>query len=339
MVSFTIYFLERINWFSERQAPFFLVGQHLLLKLPKMVSDLMPLALLLASLLTIGTLAKNNELVPIMSAGISIVSLTTPILLIGAAMSGLFFYLNGSFVPLTFKAARAIKQEKIEKGGIRGTLLQNKIWIRLNGNTLLYARLIDSERNRLIGVHFYHFGIHTPIASEIEAEKLYSENGQWILSNGVEINYAEDGTALRAPFIQKEIQLEKTLMELQQMEAEPDEMTYAQLQSYVDQLKKDGLKATRYQVDLDRKYAFPFSNFILVLLGVGIAFQYSRQRAMAKSVLLGLAIFLLYWLSLSVTLSMGRMEILSPIQASFGPHILFLLLGGYKFLKLHRTTG
>jgi len=339
MIFFTIYFLERMNWFLERQASLSLVAQHLLLKLPKMISDLMPLALFLSSLLTVGILSKNNEIVPIMSAGISIVALTTPILLIGAVMSGIFFYLNGSFVPSTHKAARVIQKERIEKGGIGGTLLQNKIWIRLNGKTLLYTRLVDSKKNGLVGVHFYYLGGQQPIEAEIEAEMLHFEKGQWILLNGVQIDYEKDGTTLRTPFARKEVKIGKTLLELQQMEVEPDEMTYDQLQSYVDQLKKDGLNRTRYQVDLYRKYALPLSNFILVLIGVAIASQYSRQRAIAKSVLTGLAIFLLYWLSLSITLALGRMEILSPVQASWGPHILFLLLGGYQFYHLHRVAG
>ncbi len=338
MIFFTIYFLERIHWFSEGHVSVLIIAQHFFLKLPKMISDLMPLALFLSALLALGTLSKNNELVPILSAGISIVRLTTPILVVGALMSGLFFYLNGAFVPVTFKAARIIQQERIEKSGMGGTLLQNKIWIRLNGKTLLYTKLIDPQKNVLIGVHLYYLGNEKPIASEMEAETLSYKNGQWILSNGVEINYENDGTALRTPFAQKEVGIDKTLLELQQMEVEPDEMTYDQVQSYVDQLKKDGLNGTRYQVALDQKYAFSCSHFILVLLGVTIAFRYARQRAIAKSVLTGLAIFLAYWLSLSMTLSLGRLEILSPVQAGWGPHILFLLFGGYQFLKLHRTT-
>ncbi|MBI3358787.1 MAG: LptF/LptG family permease [Nitrospirae bacterium] len=338
-ISSTIYFLERIRWFSEGQAPFFSVAQHFLLTLPKMISDLMPLALFLSSLLVIGTLSKNNEIIPIMSAGISMISLTTPILLIGAVISGIFFFLNGSFVPSTYKAARVIQKEKIEKMGVGGTLLQNKIWIRLNSKTVLYTRLVDPKKNRLIGVHFYYLGSKLPIETEMDANMLRFENGQWILSDGVQTDYEEDGTALRTPFVRKVVQIGKTLLELQQIEVKPDEMTYDQLQSYVDQLKKDGLNKTRYQVDLDRKYAFPLSNFILVLLGVGIAFQHSRQRAIAKSVLTGLAIFLLYWLSLSVTLSMGRLEMLSSVQASWGPHILFLFLGVYQFFQLHKVAG
>jgi lipopolysaccharide export system permease protein len=335
----TIYFLERINWFSQRQVPFFLIVEHLLLRLPKMVSDLMPLALFLSSLLTLGTLAKNNEIIPMMSAGISIVAITAPILLVGLAMSGIFFFLNGSVIPSAYKAARVVQKEWIEKKGMGGTLLQNKIWIRLNGKTLLYTRLVDAKKNRMHGVHFYYLGSETPITAEIEAETLHHEKGRWILSNGVDIRHEKDGTTLRTPFSRKEIQIGKTLLEMQQIEVEPDEMTYAQLESYVDQLKKDGLNSTRHQVDLGRKYAFSLSHLIVVFLGITIALRYLQQGGISKSVLVGLVIFLLYWLSISVCLSMGKTEVLTPVQAVWGPHILFLLLGGYPFFHLHRASS
>jgi lipopolysaccharide export system permease protein len=303
-----------------------------------MISDLMPLSLFLSCLLTLGTLAKNNEIIPMMSAGISIVRITAPILLIGAAMSVIFFFLNGSFIPSAYKAAQAVQKEGIEKREMGRTLFQNKIWIRLNGKTLLYTQLVNAKTNRMDGVHFYYLGSATPIEAEIEAKTLHYENGQWILSNGFDIRHEKDGTTLHTPFVRKEIQIGKTLLEMQQIEVEPYEMTYGQLKSYVDQLKKDGLNHIRYQVDLDQKYAFSFSNFIVVLLGIGIAFRYLQQGGISKSVLVGLVIFLLYWLSISIFLSMGKTETLTPVQAVFVPHLLFLFLGGCQFCNLHRAN-
>ncbi len=339
MIFCTIYFLEKIHWLSQGDVSFFLVIQHLLLKMPKMISDLIPLALFLSCLLTLGTLAKNNEIIPMMGAGISMMAIAAPILMVGAAMSVIFFLLNGSVIPSSYKAAQVVQKEGIEKKGIGGTLLQNKIWIRLNGKTLLYTRLVDAKKNRMNGVHFYYLGDEIPIEAEIEAEMMNFENGRWILSSGVDIRHEKDGTVLRTPFAKKEIELGKTVLEMQQLEAAPDEMTYTQLQSYVDQLKKDGLNSIRYQVALGQKQAVSFSNFVLVLLGITIAFRYLRESGISKSVLVGLVIFLLYWLSISVSISMGKMEILTPMQAVWGPHILFLLLGSYQFSRLHKVIG
>jgi lipopolysaccharide export system permease protein len=339
MIFMTIYFLERISWFSEGQTGFFLIAQYFLLTLPKTITDLMPLALFLSSLLTVSLLSKNNELIPMMGSGMSIAAITAPMLVFGMGIGFIFFFLNGSFVPATYKAARIVQKEKIEKRGMGGTFIQNKIWIRLNGRVLLTTKLIDAENNKWVGVHFYYLGQKQPLDKEIEAETLHFEKDQWVLLNGVQIVYQKDGTTLRIPFVRQEVHIEKTVLDLQHIEVAPDEMTYEQLHAYIHQLEKDGLKSTRYQVDLDRKQAFSLSNFIVVLLGITIAFLYAgqKQKAISKSVLVGLAIFLLYWLSLSVFVSLGKTGQLSPLQAGFLPHILFLFFGGWQFLRLHQT--
>jgi lipopolysaccharide export system permease protein len=256
---------------------------------------------------------------------------------VGAAISVLFFMLNGSFIPSTYKQSNLVQREKIQKKG-GATFLQNKIWLRINGRTLLYTRLVDAKKNAMYGVHFYYLGSPLPIEREITAALLRYEMGKWILSNGVDLRYQKDGTVLRIPFITKEIQIAQTLLEIQKMEIQSDEMTYDQLRLYIDQLQKDGLNANRYQVDLNRKYAFPFSNFVLALLGIPIGFQYLRKSGMAKSFLLGLGVVLLYWLSFSITYSLGRLEQIPPWLSGWGPHLFFLTAGMVLLIRLHRRA-
>jgi lipopolysaccharide export system permease protein len=344
MIFFTIHFLEKVKRFSELSAPVSWIVQYLLLKLPKMISDLMPIALFLSTLLTLGALTRNNEIVPILSGGISIIRITAPILFVGASTAVLFFFLNGSVVPSTYKRAHIIARDKIEKEVERGTLVQDKIWLRLNSKTLLYTQMVESQENAMYGVHLYYLGGKTPIEQEIEAESLRYENatsaspGKWVLSNGTRLLYQEDGMLIRSHFERETIQIDKTLIEIQQIEVQPDEMTYDRLASYVNRLQKDGLNATRYQVGLHQKWAFAFSNFILALLAIPISFQYLRQGGMAKSVMTGLGIVLLYWLLLSVAASLGRLETIPPVLAGWGPHLLFLLIGATLFARLHRLS-
>ncbi|MEK7702645.1 MAG: LPS export ABC transporter permease LptG [Nitrospirota bacterium] len=339
IVFVTIDSLDKVRWYIKYNPSFLSVVEYFLFKLPKIISDLLPFALFLTSLLTLGLLTKNNEIVPMMSAGINIIRITMPILLVGGIVSIMSFFLNGIFVPATYKQSRVIQKEKIEKEGIHGTFLQNKIWLRIDRKTLLYAQLVDAKKNAMFGVHFYMLGEQIPIRSEIEAQSLHHETGRWVLSHGVDIKYDKNGTVFRKSFIRKEIQIEKTLLEMQQMEVNPDEMSYQKLRLYINQLEKDGMDANRYQVDLHRKYAFPFSNFVLAFLGIPIAFKYFnlRQASMAKPILLGLGIVLFYWLSFSITYSMGRLETLSPVVAGWGHHILFLTAGAVLFVNFHRA--
>jgi lipopolysaccharide export system permease protein len=338
LVFFTIHFMEKIRLFSQAGAPLFWIAQHFLLKIPWMISDLMPLSVLLATLMTLGALSKNNEVVPIMNAGVGILGLAAPLLVVGGLVSLLFFFFNGSVVPSTLKRARMIQQDQIErKGG--ATLVQNKIWFRLNGKTLLYTQLVNSEENTMYGVHLYYLGDTMPITQEIEAQMLRYEGREWVLYRGTRLQYQPDGTLLRIPFARERISISKTLSDIQQMAVEPKEMTTAGLSAYIDQLKRDGLNAVPYQVALHSKRALPFASVILVLLGIPISFSYLRKGGMTRSVILGMGIILLYWLVLSVAAALGRLEVVPPVIAGWGPHFLFLLLGMGLFANLHRVRA
>ncbi len=338
LIFFTIHFMEKIRLFSQAGAPFFWIAQYFLLKIPWMISDLIPISVLLATLVTLGTLSKNNEVVPIMNAGVGILGLAAPLLVVGGLVSLLFFFFNGSMVPSTLKRARMIQQDQIErKGG--ATLVQNKIWFRLNGKTLLYTQLVNSEENTMYGVHLYYLGETLPITQEIEAEMLRYEGETWVLHRGTRLQYQPDGTLLRLPFVRETISIGKTLSDIQQIAVEPKEMTTAGLLAYINQLKRDGLNAVPYQVALEGKRAFPFSSVILVLLGIPLSFSYLRKGGMTKSVILGMGMILLYWLVLSVATSLGRLEVVSPWVAGWGPHVLFLLLGVGLLANLHRVRA
>ena len=332
----TIHFLEKIRLFSHAQAEWLSISQYLLLRIPKMISDLMPIAMLLAALLTFGTLSKNNEVVPIMNAGISLMELAMPLLAVGGVVSVLFFFPNGSFIPFTQKWARAVQQEKIEKRS-GATLFQNKIWFRLNANSLLYTQLVNTRENILHGVHLYSLGNTIPITEEIEAESLRNENGQWTFYRGVHLQYQKNGVIVRVPFEKKEIMLDKTLSDIQQIEAKPNEMSYAKLASYIDQLKKDKLNAIPYQIALHSQMAFPFANFLLTLFGIPLSFSYLRKGGIAKNVMIGLGVTLLYSLLLSISLSLGRLHIIPPLLAGWGGHLLLFLVGTSLFYNCNRN--
>ena len=337
-VFLTVDILEKMRRFSESGASLVGIVQYFLFKLPGMTLELSPLALLLATLLTLGALAKNNELIPIMNAGISTVRLHLPMLIIGGIVTIFFILLNNGLIPATKKKARILQQEAMQGGGRGETLfIQNKLWIRLNRTTLLYAQLVDAAKQTMYGVHLYFLGNALPVDQEVYAAELRRENGQWVLFNGARITFQKDGTIHRAPFMRAPIQINKTLREIQQIEMQPEEMSGGKLVSYIHQLQKDGLNATRYQIGLQTKRALPLANFILVLLGIPMAFQYLQKGGIGKGVMIGMVITLVYWLCLSVALSLGRLQVISPIMAGWGPHLLFALTGIILFVRLHRA--
>ena len=60
---------------------------------------------------------------------------------------------------------------------------------------------------------------------------------------------------------------------------DPDEMAYADLADYVRRLEHGGLRAEKYQVQLHQKFAFPWINLIVVVMGAALAARLRNPNA------------------------------------------------------------
>ncbi|MFQ5780043.1 MAG: LptF/LptG family permease, partial [Nitrospiria bacterium] len=122
----------------------------------------------------------------------------------------------------------------------------------------------------------------------------------------------------------------------QRVAVKPKRMTYQKLRSYINQLKTDGFDATRYQVDLRAKEAFPFVNFMMILLGVPFALKDSRSAGLARGVVVSLGVAFFYWLVFSVTISLGHIGALPPWLAAWSANLLLLTIGIYLVLNIRQ---
>ena len=336
LVHLTIDFLERLKRFAEHEAQVIWIVRYFLYRLPKMIFDIAPLAILLSTLLTLGGFSKNNEIIALKSSGVSILRIATPILVFGAVTSCLFFVLNGSVVPSTFKRAKMIQDVHIEKKNEGRDFVQNKVWLRLDSRTIFNIELIDPDKKSMHGINIYALGNDFSFPEEMEAESLVYENGEWILLNGVDRKFLKDGGMKVEPFERRPIRLNKKPDDFKQAAPDPQEMTYRKLESYIAQLSADGFNSTRYQVDLRGKQAIPFVNFMMVLLGIPFALKDNRSAGIARGVFISLVMALFYYLVSATTLSLGRVMLFPPWLAGWSANILLMIIGVYFFLNIRQ---
>ncbi|MFQ5578989.1 MAG: LPS export ABC transporter permease LptG [Nitrospiria bacterium] len=336
LVYLSIEFVEKIRKFHAHHPPIILILQYFLNRLPRFIFDLTPLALLISTLITFGGLSKNNEITAFKSSGISVLRLSLPIFVFAAAISVLFYFLNGSLVPSSYERAKIIRSEDIEGRKRFGDFAQNRIWLRLDNRTIFNIQVVNPDKKAMQGIHIYYLGEDYTLPEEIEAEGLAYEGGKWILSNGVHRKFQEDGSIELKTFKREPIQLNKKPADFQKISVKTSEMTSDKLQSYINQLTADGFDATRYRVDLRAKEAFPFVNFMMILLGIPFALKDKRSAGLARGISISLGIAFFYWLVFSVTVSLGHIGALSPWLAAWSANILLLIIGCYLFLNIRQ---
>ncbi|HEX9715643.1 MAG TPA: LptF/LptG family permease, partial [Desulfurivibrionaceae bacterium] len=108
-------FFERMDNFLEAKKTIGLAIKYLLLKLPFMYVQLIPVCILLAGVITLGILNQHFEFMALMASGIGVLRIIRP-LLVAAAFFTLLTVVIGQWVlPPTIAATNRIWYEEVNK--------------------------------------------------------------------------------------------------------------------------------------------------------------------------------------------------------------------------------
>jgi lipopolysaccharide export system permease protein len=108
-------FFEKFRMFLSNNATFAQMGSYFLFRIPMVISQILPAAILLASLVTCGYLSRHSEITAMKANGLSLYRISLPILTIAAMTSLLVFFLSEWVTPLTNYRAEYIRLVDVQK--------------------------------------------------------------------------------------------------------------------------------------------------------------------------------------------------------------------------------
>jgi LPS export ABC transporter permease LptG/LPS export ABC transporter permease LptF len=315
---------------------------------PQYVYYIVPLAALLSTLVTVGVLTKNSELIVMRACGVSIYRSALPLLLFSIALSGVLFELQERVL------ADSNREAKRLEGVIRGWPTQtfgaqlSRRWIAGQNGDLYYYEFFDPRGNTFNRLSIYHpdAGAWRLAAVTFATDVSYvKQDGEmiWRGRHGWQRDFAASPASGRpklgaAPvvayrtFDERPLALEAPNY-FKSDDPDADRMSYDELSDYVSQLQKSGYYAVPYQVQLQRKVAFPFVTLIMTLLAVPFAVTTGRRGAL-YGVGIGIVLAIVYWTSQSIFGAMGAGGVLAPAIAAWAPNILFSAAAVYMLLTV-----
>ena len=116
-----------------------------------------------------------------------------------------------------------------------------------------------------------------------------------------------------------------------------EEMSFLELRSYLQRLKRSGIAPDQYQtyaVDMYSKLSMPAACVVMILIGIPFALKTGRYKGTAVGVALSIALGFSYWIIYYVGISLGHGGSLPPVIASFAPAVIFGAIGTYSFIHL-----
>ncbi len=352
LIAFWVIFLvvdlvEQLDKFIDREASLFMVLKYYFFYTPYIVALTLPVAMLLACLFSLGQLARHNELTAMKSAGISLYRILLPVFALSFGVSVLVIGFGGWVVPLAYEKKEEIKTVEIEKGKKEKDMLLENIFVQDQEGRILHLATYDTKQKLGTGALVQRFE-ENRLKEEIRAERLIWRNDGWVFENGVHrifsdsvpepqaaekpertredslpVNPAEEFRAFRELF-QMDLKIKPEA--LGRKRKKPDEMGYLELAEYVKLKRRSGQIVAKERTDLHVKIAFPFVNFIIVLLGAPLAAN-PKRSGLAIGFALSLFISFVYYTLIRMCQSFGYSEKLSPLLAAWAANILFAVLG------------
>jgi LPS export ABC transporter permease LptG/LPS export ABC transporter permease LptF len=313
---------------------------------PRVVQEMMSVAVLVATLTTFGILSRRNEMTAMKAGGISVYRASLPAVLIGLLGSLLLFTMGEYLLPYTNRVAN--RDFNVIKGRPPQTssYLERRWILGSDGRIYNYDYLGEGDASdpgatpeaRARGA----FSLYGLSVFEVDQEtwrlneRLYAARASW---NGVAYDL-ERGWRRRfgpEPSFQAFDQARTREIEppgyFRREEKESETLRFGELAAQIAALEARGLDVAKLKGQLHKKLAFPMVAMVMTLIAIPFSFAVGRRGALYG---IGLSILLaiVYYTAIAVFEALGNNALLPPALAAWAPNLLFAAAGLYLMLRL-----
>ncbi|MFP4473583.1 MAG: LptF/LptG family permease [Candidatus Omnitrophota bacterium] len=327
---------SNLDEFIDRSVAMDIIIQYYLSYLPVIIDQTMSIAFLIAALLTYANLSTHNELIALRSSGLGFWRLARPALILALIISAGSFYINEKYIPLAEQRAQALEEQHLTlevDRRKRKDIIKNLTFYGLN-NRLYFIDSFDTEKEELYGITIIGFDEDQTIQ-----EKIVAPQGIW---TGIAWKFLQtrittfpgtpDAPTRVKIYEEKLMNIKETPKDFRKQRLNIRYMNLRQLREYITRFaKSDAHRAVNnLKVDFHEKIAFPFTPFIIIMVGLPLVMITGRRRAQTFSALgVGILIGFLYYVLNAVGLALGKGGVLPPMASAWLAPGTFTLAAAY----------
>jgi len=307
--------VENLDRFIDKKVPWKVTFLYYLYYVPYIVVLTLPVATLLATVFSVGSFARHNEIVAMKSLGYSLYRVMWTLLGMGFCVSFLSFVLAEGLVAQTNRRKEEIRRIYLDR--VRGTVsskLRN-LEIQEPPDKIITIGYYDSKRRVAHRVKVETFRGHR-LVSRLDAPSMRWDGEAWVVSEGYRRVFEEDtekAFPVRQPL---RYHFQFNPKELLLAQVTPDEMGFRELLRFVERVRQSGGEVQRWMTDLHLRIAFPLSNLIVVLLSVPLAYN-RRKKSLAVGFGISLLVCFFYFGLVKMGQTLGQKGNMHPMLAAW----------------------
>jgi LPS export ABC transporter permease LptG/LPS export ABC transporter permease LptF len=310
-----------------------IVAIYFLYLLPQILYYVIPLTVLLAILIDLGSLTKSNEILAVKAGAVSLYRMAMPLLIMGLLLSAAIYFLQDFMLP--YANQRQDAYHDLIKGRAPQTYSDpQRKWMAGSGDQIYHYNYFDPEQDVFGGISIFTFH---PESFELNtwtfATRATWDGSAWKLEDGWRRHVAQDGSVDYQPFTTTRLSELDYPSYFKKDVRTASQMSYPELKRYVTNLEQSGFDVSGLMVDLYRKLSFPLVSFIMAIIGIPFSFKTGKKGAF-YGIFLSLAVGIFYWSTFEFFDKLGGINRLSPFVAAWFPNLIFGFSGIWMMLRV-----
>ena len=300
--------------------------------IPLFINIALPMSMLIATIHTIGSLQKNNEITAIKAAGISIRRIGLPIIICSIIFCFISFFFENIIVVKSIQKRFDIEKKLKPHSSKYIKNRKTDIFYHLN-NSFLEIKKFNYKNDTGYNISLQEYN-GSDLKYRIDAKKMTwnPNNNNWILINGSTRLWKNEIYEYKS-FKRKELYIEDINPSIIKKDfVKPEEMDYWELSDLIIKFKKNGIDATRWLVNKNYKTAFACVPLIMAIFGIALSIQKPRGNN-AVGIGLSIMVIFMYYALITFGKTLGYNGILPPFLSVWFINFCFLMFGTITLLK------
>ncbi len=324
--------MENLDNFLDKNVPTDIILQYYIYFIPEIVRLIMPVAVLLGALFTVGRMSSQNELAAMKASGVSMYRYMMPFIFSAFLVSLFGIYFGGYIVPSANKAKTSIDREYLKRGIIHAG---SNIYFQDSRNRIVTIGYYDVSRltaNRVSIQEFDPEDITRMLYRFDISQMVYdTTNSNWTLKKGIKREFNGNSERLVDIDTLTISYLNFTPDEVLKKQQIAEEMTLTELKDLADSQLRSGNDPRRALIDFHTRIAFPFSSFVVILFGIPLSAN-KRKGGLAIQFITNVLITFLYLVMMNIVNAAGKNGVLNPILTAWLVNIIFFILASVNIL-------
>ncbi len=305
-------------------------AEYVVLIIPRIIYQMMPIAVLIGVIAGLGILANNNELIVMRAAGISINNIIISVMKAGALLMVLVVVIGEWVAPVSERYAQILRSVSISNTLSIGAT--NGLWARDGSKYINIQKVLP--KGKLGGVNIYEFNHKRQLTKVTQASEAYYINDNWLLENVVEANIKTNKVSVKGH--KNKIWLTSLSPDLLSVVlVKPETLSILGLFQYISYLHDNDLDAARYELAFWSKLMLPIITGIMVVLAIPFVFGSLRTVAIGQRIMVGTFIGISFYIINQVFGYIGLVYHLHIATSAMLPALGFFIYAVYRIRKIY----